>query len=44
MLASLPPEAEQAITERLREMTGGYETPEGLELPGVSLIAAGRGR
>jgi len=40
MLASLPEEAEQAIRDRLREMTRAFETPAGLELPGLSLIAA----
>lgn len=42
MLASLPAEAEQAIRDRLRETTRAYETPAGLELPGLSLIAAAR--
>jgi SAM-dependent methyltransferase len=42
MLASLPPEAEQAISGRLRKMTGAYETPAGFELPGLSLIATAR--
>jgi SAM-dependent methyltransferase len=40
MLVSLPEEAEQAIRDRLREMTRAFETPAGLELPGLSLIAA----
>jgi SAM-dependent methyltransferase len=39
MLASLPEEAERAIRDRLREITRAYETPAGLELPGLSLIA-----
>jgi hypothetical protein len=42
MLASLPEEAAQAIRARLREATGPFETPTGLEFPGVTLLAAGR--
>jgi SAM-dependent methyltransferase len=42
MLSSLPEEAAQAIRARVREATGPYETPTGLEFPGVTLLAAGR--
>lgn len=42
MLASLPEEAAGAIREHAREATRAYETPTGLELPGISLVAAGR--
>jgi SAM-dependent methyltransferase len=42
MLASLPDEATQALRGRLRDATRPYETPTGLEFPGVTLIAAGR--
>jgi SAM-dependent methyltransferase len=42
MLAALSDEAAQAIRVRAQAAVGAYETPAGLELPGVSLIAAGR--
>ncbi len=42
MLASLPEGAEQAIRDRLRDLTRAYETPAGVELPGLSLIASAR--
>jgi len=42
MLAALPEEATQAIRARVREATGPYETPTGLEFPGVTLLTAGR--
>ena len=41
-LAALPDEAARAIRERARKAISVYETPEGLEIPGVALIAAGR--
>jgi SAM-dependent methyltransferase len=42
ILASLPDAAAQALRSRLREDTRAYATADGLELPGVSLIAAAR--
>ena len=42
MLASLPDDATEALRTRLRDATRPYETPTGLEFPGVTLIAAGR--
>lgn len=44
ILAGLPEPATQAIRARLRETTGAYETPRGMEFPGVSLIASARRR
>jgi SAM-dependent methyltransferase len=41
-LASLPEAAGQAIRARLRDAVREYETPTGLDLPGVTLLAAGR--
>ena len=41
-LASLPDDAAEAIRARARESIGVYETPAGLEIPGVALLAAGR--
>jgi SAM-dependent methyltransferase len=41
-LASLPDDAAQAIRARAREAISLYETPTGLEIPGVALLAAGR--
>ena len=42
ILASLPDPAARALRARVREATGAYRTPKGLEFPGVSLIAAAR--
>jgi SAM-dependent methyltransferase len=42
ILAGLSEPAATALEERLREVTRPYETAEGLELPGLSLIAAAR--
>jgi len=42
MLASLSEDATQALRARLQNAVSAYETPAGLELPGVTLIAAGR--
>jgi SAM-dependent methyltransferase len=42
ILGSLPEPAERALRTRLREATRAYETPDGIELPGLSLIAAAR--
>jgi SAM-dependent methyltransferase len=42
MLASLPDDAAQALRARVREATVPYETPTGLEFPGVTLLASGR--
>ena len=41
ILASMPEEAAQAIRARARAAAGAYETPVGLEFPGVTLIASG---
>ena len=42
ILASMPDEAREAIREHAREAIKPYETGAGLEIPGVTLIAAGR--
>jgi enediyne biosynthesis protein CalE5 len=42
ILASLPDPAERALRARLREAVVPYQTPTGLELPGVTLLATGR--
>jgi SAM-dependent methyltransferase len=42
ILASLPDEAATAVRARAQAAVGAYETPAGLEFPGVSLIASGR--
>ena len=44
ILATLPDRAIHAITARLRESTSAYQTPSGLEFPGLSIIAVGRRR
>jgi SAM-dependent methyltransferase len=41
ILASLSDRATDALRASLRDATRPYETPSGLELPGVTLIAAG---
>jgi SAM-dependent methyltransferase len=42
ILASLPEEATRALRARVQEASAPYETPAGLEFPGVTLLAAGR--
>jgi SAM-dependent methyltransferase len=42
IVESLPEPAARALSARLREATGAYRTPAGLEFPGVSLVAAAR--
>jgi hypothetical protein len=42
ILESLPEEAAQALRDRLRDDTRAYATADGLELPGVCLVAAAR--
>jgi SAM-dependent methyltransferase len=42
ILAGLPQEARDALHERLREEARPYETPRGLEFPGLALIASAR--
>jgi enediyne biosynthesis protein CalE5 len=42
VLASLPDRAVEALEARLREAIHPYETPNGLEFPGVTLLATGR--
>lgn len=44
ILAGLPDDAAAALRTRLLEAVAPYETPTGLELPGVSLLASGRAR
>jgi SAM-dependent methyltransferase len=41
MLSSLPDDAARALRARLHEAVAEYETPTGLEFPGVSLLATG---
>src|SRR5437763_1040759 len=40
ILASLPEPAAEALRVRARDASRAYETPNGLEFPGVSLIAS----
>jgi SAM-dependent methyltransferase len=40
VLASLPEDAERAIRTRLQESIAPYETAEGLQFPGVTLLAS----
>jgi len=42
MLASLPEDAARALHRRVQEAVSAYETPAGLDFPGVTLLAAGR--
>lgn len=42
ILASQPEPAAQALTARLRDATRAYETPVGLEFPGLALVAGAR--
>jgi hypothetical protein len=42
MLAVQPQETIEAIRHRAREAVRSYETADGLELPGISLLASGR--
>ena len=41
MLTLLSEEATHALHARLREDVRAYETPTGLEVPGVNLVASG---
>jgi ubiquinone/menaquinone biosynthesis C-methylase UbiE len=41
ILASVPDDAVRAIRDRAREAARSYETPRGLEFPGVALLASG---
>ncbi len=42
VLASMPGDAAHAVRDRARQAVSPYETPDGLELPGVTLLATGR--
>jgi SAM-dependent methyltransferase len=42
ILAGMPEPASQALRGRLRGAIRGYETPTGLELPGLALVASAR--
>ena len=42
LLASLPEDAQRSVRARAREAVRAYETPNGLEFPGVTLLAAAR--
>jgi SAM-dependent methyltransferase len=44
MLAALPEDARQSLRARARKSIGDYETPDGIEFPGVTLIAVARRR
>ena len=44
ILASLPAPAKATLADRLRESTRAYETPSGIELPGLALIGSARRR
>jgi SAM-dependent methyltransferase len=39
-LAAMPPQAQQALRSRLQEAVRPYETSEGLEFPGLTLLAS----
>jgi SAM-dependent methyltransferase len=41
IFSSLPQEARRSLRARARETSRAYETPDGLEFPGVSLVAGG---
>jgi SAM-dependent methyltransferase len=41
IVASLPAEAAEELRARAREAVRDYETPDGIELPGVTLLAQG---
>lgn len=41
VLAAMPEEAQSALRARAREAVADYETANGLELPGVTLLASG---
>jgi SAM-dependent methyltransferase len=43
ILASLPEAGMRSLRARLRESVAAYETADGLELPGIALLATGRG-
>jgi SAM-dependent methyltransferase len=43
-LAALPEPARQSLRSRARQAVSAYETPDGLEFPGVSLVAGARRR
>jgi hypothetical protein len=42
ILASLPEQARGAIREHARESARAYETPAGIEFPGLALLLTGR--
>jgi hypothetical protein len=42
ILAHLPGEAREAITQRLRDAVAPYSTATGVELPGLVLLASAR--
>jgi hypothetical protein len=42
MLAALPEEARDAMRARAEEAASSYATPDGLNLPGVALLASAR--
>jgi len=42
VLEAQPPEAIEAIRSHAREALAPYETPDGLEIPGVTLVGAAR--
>jgi SAM-dependent methyltransferase len=42
ILSSMPAEAAQAVRARAREAAKAYETPDGLDFPGVTLLAVAR--
>jgi SAM-dependent methyltransferase len=42
ILASMPEEARLALAARARDLTAEYRTPQGLDFPGVTLLATGR--
>ncbi len=43
LLDQMPDPALRALEERLREAVAPYVTPEGLEIPGLTLVASARG-
>ncbi len=42
IIAAMPPEARDGLRSHLREAAAGFESPTGLDFPGLSLLASGR--
>jgi hypothetical protein len=42
ILSALPTDVQQSIADRFRAGLSRYTTPNGMEIPGVTLVASGR--